>query len=181
MTIKNATYKGIILFLTELKKHLEANTVGKFWRELGGRTAWAIHYTYKDIKHDTLYELIEWIKLNHADITPDEWRFLLNDLSARFWVLESKSFFMLETIELDDEQDESDAEDEPIEFSPVAPAEDSLKEIPAAKSLGERQAELKALSVPELRKILKGRNVSYPPAGKVAKLVELVMESDTKE
>lgn len=175
MNITNSVYKGIILFLTELKKHLEANTAGKFWRELGGRTAWQIHYTYKDIKHDTLYELIEWIKLNHADITPDEWRFLLNDISARFWVLESKSFFMLETIELDNEQDADDAEDEPVEFSPVAPAE-----IPA-KSLGERQAELKALSVPELREILKGRNVPYPPAAKVAKLVELVMESDPKE
>lgn len=178
MTITNSVYKGIILFLTELKKHLEANTAGKFWRELGGRTAWQIHYTYKDIKHDTLYELIEWIKLNHADITPDEWRFLLNDISARFWVLESKSFFMLETIELDNEQDADDAEDEPVEFSPVAPAEDSLKETLPVKSLGERQAELKALSIPELREILKGRNVPYPPAGKVAKLVELVMESD---
>lgn len=178
MNIKNSTYRGIILFLTELKKHLEANTAGKFWRELGGRTAWQIHYTCKDIKHDTLYELIEWIKLNHADITPDEWRFLLNDLSARFWVLESKSFFMLETIELDNEQEESDEEDEPVEFSPVAPAEDSLKETLPVKSLGERQAELKALSVPELREILKGRNVPYPPAAKVAKLVELVMESD---
>ena len=177
MTITNSVYKGIILFLTELKKHLEANTAGKFWRELGGRTAWQIHYTYKDIKHDTLYELIEWIKLNHADITPDEWRFLLNDISARFWVLESKSFFMLETIELDNEQEDTDSEDEPVEFSPVAPAEipaDSLQ----VKSLGERQAELKALSIPELREILKGRNVPYPPAAKVAKLVELVMESD---
>lgn len=173
MTIKNATYKGIILFLTELKKHLEANTAGKFWRELGGRTAWQIHYTYKDIKHDTLYELVEWIKLNHADITPDEWRFLLNDISARFWVLESKSFFMLETIEPEIVEEDTDEESEPVEFSPVAPAE-----IPAEKSLGERQAELKALSVPELREILKGRNVPYPPAGKVAKLVELVMESD---
>ena len=177
MTITNSVYKGIILFLTELKKHLEANTAGKFWRELGGRTAWQIHYTYKDIKHATLYELVEWIKLNHADITPDEWRFLLNDISARFWVLESKSFFMLETIELDNEQEDTDSEDEPVEFSPVAPAEipaDSLQ----VKSLGERQAELKALSIPELREILKGRNVPYPPAGKVAKLVELVMESD---
>ncbi len=177
MNIKNSTYRGIILFLTELKKHLEANTAGKFWRELGGRTAWAIHYTYKDIKHDTLYELIEWIKLNHADITPEEWRFLLNDISARFWVLESKSFFMLETIELDNEQEDTDSEDDPVEFSPVAPAEIPADSLPV-KSLGERQAELKALSVPELREILKGRNVSYPPAGKVAKLVELVMESD---
>lgn len=177
MTITNSVYKGIILFLTELKKHLEANTAGKFWRELGGRTAWQIHYTYKDIKHDTLYELVEWIKLNHADITPDEWRFLLNDISARFWVLESKSFFMLETIELDNEQDTDNAEDEPVEFSPVAPAEIPAETLPV-KSLGERQAELKALSIPELREILKGRNVPYPPAAKVAKLVELVMESD---
>lgn len=176
MNITNSVYKGIILFLTELKKHLEANTAGKFWRELGGRTAWQIHYTYKDIKHETLYELIEWIKLNHADITPEEWRFLLNDISARFWVLESKSFFMLETIELDNEQDESE-EDEPVEFSPVAPVEIPADSLPV-KSLGERQAELKALSIPELREILKGRNVPYPPAGKVAKLVELVMESD---
>lgn len=96
--IKNASYKGVSLFLVELRKHLQNGTIGEslFWRETTGRTALPIHYTFKDIKHQTLWDLVNWFIANYEDVSDAEFNKLLMEFPSQFWILDRKGWFMLE-------------------------------------------------------------------------------------
>ena len=98
MSIKNETYKGITLFLVELRKHLAKGIAGNFWRETSGKTAWPVHYKFKDIEHKTLMDFVNWFIANHKDVSDGEFNQLLMELPSIHWILERKGFFMLEVL-----------------------------------------------------------------------------------
>lgn len=96
-TVKNEVYKGFNLFMVELRKHLQNKTLGSgFWKEMGGRTALPIHYTFKDIKHTTLLELVNWYIKNYESVTETEFNELLNEFGSLYWILNKKGFFTVE-------------------------------------------------------------------------------------
>lgn len=96
-TVKNEVYKGFNLFMVELRKHLQNKTLGSgFWKEMGGRTSLPIHYTFKDVKHTTLLELVNWYIENHESVTETEFNQLLNEFGSLYWILNKKGFFTLE-------------------------------------------------------------------------------------
>ena len=110
MNIKNLTYKGVTLFLVELRKHLATSTAGNFWKETSGKTAWPIKYTWKGVEHNTLQDLVNWFIANHNDVSDAEFNVLLNELPSIHWILQRKGFFMLETFTEPQVKQETEAE-----------------------------------------------------------------------
>lgn len=146
--IKNVVFKGITLFLLELRKHLQAKTAGKFWNEISGRVALPIHYTFKDVEHKTLHDFVNWFIDNHNDVSDEEFTKLLNEFPQIYWILEKQCFFMLEVVE----------------------AQEVEETLPTLS-----ETYLQTLDVAQLRELCDNRGVKYFPAAKQKKLIELLL------
>jgi len=155
MSLRNETYKGVTSFLLELRKHLTNGVAGSFWREISGRTAWVISFDWKDKHFHSLQDLVNFIYENHKDISDEDYNYLLMHLPSIHWILERKSYYMLEV---------SDA---PLEKPVVTDKSD-------AEPVANIEADLTKLSVAELRKLCDDKQIKYHPASKQAKLIELL-------
>lgn len=116
MTISNATFKGVSLFLHELRKHLKSKTAGKFWRELSGRTGMQLNYTYNGVDYPSLYQLVEWVRENNDNLDDKSFNDFVSDLTQTHWMLDRKCFFMLEIV---DEQDAEENVDTTVDSTSV--------------------------------------------------------------
>lgn len=160
MSLRNETYKGVTSFLLELRKHLTNGVAGSFWREISGRTAWVISFDWKDKHFHSLQDLVNFIYGNHKDISDEDYNYLLMQLPSIHWVLERKSYFMLEVM------------DAPLD---TPSATDKVDDEPAVvKQEDNAEVDLTKLSVSELRKMCEDKGIKFHPAAKQGKLIELL-------
>lgn len=160
MTLRNETYKGVTSFLLELRKHLTNGVAGSFWREISGRTAWVISFDWKDKHFHSLQDLVNFIYENHKDISDEDYNYLLMHLPSIHWILERKSYFMLEVMGA------------PLEATSVTDKADTKPVVNEQEDTVE--VDLTKLSVAELRKLCDDKGIKYHPASKQAKLIELL-------
>ena len=160
MSLRNETYKGVTSFLLELRKHLTNGVAGSFWREISGRTAWVISFDWKDKHFHSLQDLVDFIYENHKDISDEDYNYLLIHLPSIHWILERKSYYMLEVM------------DAPLGKPVVTVKSDDDPTV--TKQEDKTEVDLTKLSVAELRKLCDTRGIKYAPASKQAKLIELL-------
>lgn len=198
--MKNITYRGFSSFIKALRKHVLAGTYANFWTEVHSKKHALVHskFTLAGEPQTIVYmnQLVDRMIEKMTDITEQEMLDVINQVIRISFVYESKYWFMVSVNEAEQ------ATIEALEATDVLPEEDNgvqdnlgslelAKEITAelAGTLSEedkatfveaasREDELKALTIKELRVILKARDVRFAPAHKEAKLIELILGSD---
>lgn len=190
--MKNITVRGFSAFIKTLRKHILAGTYMNFWKEVHSKSNALVHanYTLAGTSYKIIYmnELINKMIELMPEISEQEMLDVISKVVRISFLYEDRYWFMLSIKEAVAEQATIEADKAtdvlPEEDNPVQQATDSLEFIEEDDPRIEddinaaRQQELKALTIKELREILKARKVKFAPAAKEVKLIELVIASD---
>lgn len=203
--MKNITYRGFSTFIRALRKHVLAGTYANFWTEVHSRKHALVHskFTLAGQSQTIVYmnQLVDRMIEVMPDISDQEMLDVINQVLRISFLFEDKYFFMISVNEVEQEAPVAvEATIEALEATNVLVTEDNaiqqatgtlelikdveidlnaeLPEEDESTEMISREDELKALTVPQLRDILKKREIKYHPASKEAKLIELVIASD---
>lgn len=205
--MKNITVRGFSTFIKTLRKHILAGTYMNFWKEVHSKSRALVHanYTLAGTSYKIIYmnELINKMIELMPEISEQEMLDVISKVIRISFLYEDRYWFLLSvndsnkeisvassaTIEAEKATDVLTEEDNPVQQA--TDSLESAKEITAelAGTLSDedkatfveaisREDELKALTIKELREILKARDVKFAFAAKEAKLIELVIASD---
>lgn len=184
--MKNITVRGFSTFIKTLRKHILAGTYMNFWKEVHSKSNALVHanYTLAGTSYKIVYmhELINKMIELMPEISEQEMLDVISKVVRISFLYEDRYWFLLS---VNDSNKEAPVAEQAIieaveatlvpspEDNPVEQATDPLE----LKSIS-REDELKALTVKELREILKARGVKFAFAAKEAKLIELILSSD---
>ena len=190
--MKNITVRGFSTFIKTLRKHILAGTYMNFWKEVLSESNALVHanYTLAGTSYKIVYmnELVNKMIELMPEISEQEMLDVISKVVRISFLFEDRYWFLISVNEVVAEQATIEADKAtdvlPEQDNPVQQATDTLEllsevdqEIEAVIKAA-REQELKAMTVKELREILKARGVRFAPAAKEAKLIELVIGSD---
>lgn len=175
--MKNITVRGFSTFIKTLRKHILAGTYMNFWKEVHSKSRALVHanYTLAGTSYKIIYmnELINKMIELMPEISEQEMLDVISKVVRVSFLFESKYWFLISI---------NDTTKEDIVVDPatieVNSTTQSIELLPEQVSPSDRLAELKALSIADLRVILKERDIKYSPASKENKLIALILNTD---
>lgn len=175
--MKNITVRGFSIFIKTLRKHILAGTYMNFWKEVHSKSRALVHanYTLAGTSYKIIYmnELINKMIELMPEISEQEMLDVISKVVRVSFLFESKYWFLISI---------NDATKEDIVVDPatieVNSTTQSIELLQEQVSPSDRLAELKALSIADLRVILKERDIKYSPASKENKLIALILNTD---